>query len=167
MFAVELISLNIVTKYKTSQGHSSNLRSWCAQPGQLENLLKAGLFTILLCWWLLDDEDHWNQFHKQEPVSKYKTFPSLWNHILTCSRYLDSRNFNEATHYRSFMAFITFPLVHMDTIVCPRRIRLLTEWLSVQFSRSVISDSLWLHGLLYARLPCPSPTAGVYSNSCS
>ena len=27
--------------------------------------------------------------------------------------------------------------------------------LSVQFSRSVISDSLWPHGLQYARLPCP------------
>ena len=37
---------------------------------------------------------------------------------------------------------------------------------SVQFSRSVVSDSLWLHGLQHARLPCPSPTPGVYSNSC-
>ena len=37
---------------------------------------------------------------------------------------------------------------------------------SVQFSRSVVSNSLWLHGLQHARLPCPSPTPGVYSNSC-
>ena len=37
---------------------------------------------------------------------------------------------------------------------------------SVQFSCSVMSDSLWPHGLYYARLPCPSPTTGVYSNSC-
>ena len=37
---------------------------------------------------------------------------------------------------------------------------------SVQFSRSVMSDSLWPHGLQYARPPCPSPTPGVYSNSC-
>ena len=29
-----------------------------------------------------------------------------------------------------------------------------------------MSDSLWPHGLQYARLPCPSPTPGVYSNSC-
>ena len=36
----------------------------------------------------------------------------------------------------------------------------------VQFSRSVMSDSLWPHGLQYARLPCPSPTPGAYSNSC-
>ena len=36
---------------------------------------------------------------------------------------------------------------------------------SVQFSHSVVSDSLWPHGLQHARPPCPSPTPGVYSNS--
>ena len=29
---------------------------------------------------------------------------------------------------------------------------------SVQFSHSVMSDSLWPHGLQHTRLPCPSPT---------
>ena len=38
---------------------------------------------------------------------------------------------------------------------------------SVQFSHSVMSNSLQPHGLQQARLPCPSPTPGVYSNSCS
>ena len=37
---------------------------------------------------------------------------------------------------------------------------------SVQFSHSVMSDSLRPHGLQHARLPCPSPTPGAYSNSC-
>ena len=37
---------------------------------------------------------------------------------------------------------------------------------SVPFSRSVISDSLRPHGLQHTRLPCPSPTPGIYSNSC-
>ena len=37
---------------------------------------------------------------------------------------------------------------------------------SVQFSCSVVSDSLRPHGLQLARLPCPSPTLGAYSNSC-
>ena len=37
---------------------------------------------------------------------------------------------------------------------------------SVQFSCSVVSDSLWPHGLQPARLPCPSPTPGACSNSC-
>ena len=37
-----------------------------------------------------------------------------------------------------------------------------------QFSCSVVSDSLWPHGLHHARLPlpCPPPTPGAYSNSC-
>ena len=36
---------------------------------------------------------------------------------------------------------------------------------SVQFSRSVVSNSLWSHGLQHTRLPCPSPTPGANSNS--
>ena len=36
---------------------------------------------------------------------------------------------------------------------------------SVQFSRSVMSDSLWPHELQHARPPCPSPTPGVHSDS--
>ena len=34
------------------------------------------------------------------------------------------------------------------------------------FSCSVISDSLWPHGLQHTRLPCPSPSPGACSNSC-
>ena len=37
---------------------------------------------------------------------------------------------------------------------------------SIQFSHSVMSDSLQLHGLQHARLPCPSPTPWACSNSC-
>ena len=36
---------------------------------------------------------------------------------------------------------------------------------SIQFSHSVMSDSLQPRGLQYARPPCPSPTPRVYSNS--
>ena len=36
----------------------------------------------------------------------------------------------------------------------------------LQLSHSVVSDSLWRHGLQHARPPCPSPTAKAYSNSC-
>ena len=35
-----------------------------------------------------------------------------------------------------------------------------------QFSRSVVSNSLRPHGLQHTSPPCPSPTPGVYSNSC-
>ena len=37
---------------------------------------------------------------------------------------------------------------------------------SVQFSHSVVSYSLWPHGLQHTRAPYPSPTPGVYSNLC-
>ena len=43
---------------------------------------------------------------------------------------------------------------------------MLSHFSSVQFSRSVVSDSLQPHELQHARPPCPSPTQGVYSNSC-
>ena len=36
----------------------------------------------------------------------------------------------------------------------------------VQFSHSLLSDTLWPHGLQHTRLPCPSPTPGACSNSC-
>ena len=36
---------------------------------------------------------------------------------------------------------------------------------SVQFTLSVVSNSLWPHGLKHTRLPCPSPTPRAYSDS--
>ena len=42
---------------------------------------------------------------------------------------------------------------------------LLSKQNSVQFSRSVMSDSLWPHESQHARPPCPSPTPGVHSDS--
>ena len=40
------------------------------------------------------------------------------------------------------------------------------QFSSVQFSHSVVSDSLRPHGPQHVRLPCLSPTPGVYPNSC-
>ena len=40
------------------------------------------------------------------------------------------------------------------------------QYYSVQFSRSVVSNSLWSQGPQYDKSPCPSPTPRVYSNSC-
>ena len=39
------------------------------------------------------------------------------------------------------------------------------QFSSVQFSHSLMSDSLQPHGLQHTRPPCPSPTPRVYSNS--
>ena len=43
---------------------------------------------------------------------------------------------------------------------------LLNHFRSLLFSRSVVSDSLRLHGLQHTGLPCPSLSPGAYSNSC-
>ena len=54
------------------------------------------------------------------------------------------------------------------TRVCCTAGGFFTNWpiSSVQFNLSVVSASLRPHGLQHARPPCPSPTPGVYSNSC-
>ena len=43
---------------------------------------------------------------------------------------------------------------------------IILQFSSVQFSRSVMSNSLRPHESQHARPPCPSPTPGVDSNSC-
>ena len=44
-----------------------------------------------------------------------------------------------------------------------KKARYFQKHISVQFSHSVMSDSLQPHGLQHARHPCPSPTPRVYS----
>ena len=50
----------------------------------------------------------------------------------------------------------TYVYIHIHTYI---------EISSVQFSRSVVSNSLWPHEPQHSRPPCPSPTLGVYLNS--
>ena len=58
-----------------------------------------------------------------------------------------------------------FELNFNSKIVCLKlHARFLGIDSSVQFSCSVMSDSLWPHGLQQARPPCPSPTPRVYSS---
>ena len=53
-----------------------------------------------------------------------------------------------------------------STLVYETRLSLMTQSFQlVQFSRSVVSDSLQPHELQHTRPPCPSPTPRVHSNS--
>ena len=45
-------------------------------------------------------------------------------------------------------------------------VKFILSFSSVQFSCSVMSNSLWTHGLQHIRSPCPSPTLRVYPSSC-
>ena len=64
--------------------------------------------------------------------------------------------------------------IHVNKLVCFSFVNLSvitevsarTQKSSVKFRCSVMSDSLQPHGLQHTRPPCPSPTPGVYSNSC-
>ena len=42
----------------------------------------------------------------------------------------------------------------------------MTKYINLHLSHSVVSDSSRPHGLQHARPPCPSPTPGIFSNSC-
>ena len=59
------------------------------------------------------------------------------------------------------------PLIQTEVSLCIINVILNYNTCSVQFRHSVVSDSLRPHGLQHARLPCPSPTTGACSNSCS
>ena len=66
-----------------------------------------------------------------------------------------------------------FPLPNIFKLTCYnqlesfRNIVVFLSYLSVvQFNRSVMSNSLQLHGLQHSRPPCPSPTPRACSNSC-
>ena len=60
-----------------------------------------------------------------------------------------------------------FKKIKIKAFMCtPKALLVLGTISLVQFSCSVMSNSLWPHGLQHARLPCPSPTPGIYSNSC-
>ena len=50
--------------------------------------------------------------------------------------------------------------------LCPVKLACLENFLPIQFSCSVLSYSLWPHGLQHTRLSCPSPTPRTHSNSC-
>ena len=74
--------------------------------------------------------------------------------------------------FMKFIIFLNYSIKHRYThnrnlvVICCMNSDMKFPLSSVQFSHSVVSNSLWPHGLQHARLPCPSPTPGAYSNSC-
>ena len=67
---------------------------------------------------------------------------------------------------------VIFSFFHQDPVVFRAQVFCLLVCMSVcvscsvQFSRSVLSNSLQPHESQHVRLPCPSPIPRVYSNSC-
>ena len=64
-------------------------------------------------------------------------------------------------HFWHIFPEVSFPFPNLFLFLS-----FLVTFSSVQFSHSVVSDSLWLHELQHTRPPCPSPIPRVYPNSC-
>ena len=62
------------------------------------------------------------------------------------------------------MCIYIYIYIYVSTYICTYIY--IYKLVSVQFSCSVMCDSLRPHGLQHAGPPCPSPTPGVYSHSC-
>ena len=70
------------------------------------------------------------------------------------------------THTTLHSEFVWIKNYYCYHIILLRQLSISLDSSSVQFSCSVMSDSLWPYGLQHARPPCLSPSSGVYSNSC-
>ena len=81
----------------------------------------------------------------------------VWNFVLVCSM-------RSGTSFISYYAASQFSKHHLLKSHFS-----LTDLCCLPFSQlrcSVVSESLWPHGQQHAKLSCPSPAPGDYSNSC-
>ena len=65
-----------------------------------------------------------------------------------------------------YKANIFRPCIAKNIFIWPLAFQWKFQFISVQFSHSVVPNSLWPHESQHAKSPCPSPTPGVHSNSC-
>ena len=115
----------------------------------------------------------WQLDHKEDWASKNWR---SWTVVLEKTLLESSRLFLSLVPWTARPSDWTTTTAHRESRITRRSWRckgglrlallLLSCFSSVQFSRSVVSDSLWPHESQHPRPPCPSPTPGVYSNSC-
>ena len=119
---------------------------------------------------------HLSHVHAATPRSLHLLFPpsrmlcthTCIAHSLTSLSITSVRHFlTTLFHFQSpFPAFLIFCSIALITVVSSVSRSLPgTQFSSVQFSHSVVSDSLQPHESQHTRPPCPSPTPGVHSNS--
>ena len=155
----------IITPYFFLQWNISHFRQ--EQVMILKGLMQHNVFNFILCFMHLtttpflehDLHPQWT-FPPIQEILQAKYFPILW--FLTPWLTVQT-----SKHYSDC---ITSP-VHMTHICLLES----PSWVSatyisqvlrlVQFNHSVLSNSLWPHGLQHTRLPCPSPTPRACSNS--
>ena len=115
--------------------------------GLLSTLTPLSFFLFMINGTIIQSSGHTRNL--VFPLDASTALPCLCHHHLLT---FTSKSFEISTMKLVCSAFSPFlqPLTDIrQTIII---------FSSVQFSRLVMSDSSWPHGLQYTRLPCPSPT---------
>ena len=146
----------------------------------LSSFTEIVLTYLLFCRQAVSDslqpyglQSFWLPCHPLSPRLCSNSLPLSWWCYLTISSSAapSSFAFNLSQHQGLFQWVGSFTSggqsigASAPVSVLPMNIRV--DFLSVQFSRSVVSDSLQPHEPQHARPPCPSPTPRVHPNPCS
>ena len=110
------------------------------------------------------DTTEWLNNNNKSPrrLSKENETETLWILLLLSLFCWGNRGTEKWNNLSRIIQLIIQPSQESN----PHGVFFFNQFYSVQFSRSVVSDSLWPRGLQHARLPCPSPTPEACSNSC-
>ena len=151
--------------------HSSTLAwriPWAEEPGGLQSMGSVGVGHDWATSLSLSAFMHWRRQWQLTPVflpgeSQGQGAWSAAVHGVTQSRtrlkWLSIWRYNKIFYFKKHKLLQNWKLIY--TIIDKYH-----SSHSVQFSPSVVSDSLRLHGPQYTNPPCPSPTPRVYSNLC-
>ena len=101
----------------------------------------------------------WRSFYESLGVSRTWFCSGIWD--VECGVWLPVLSISY--ELIGIVPGISHPSHLTPSLICEKYIYDIGK---VQFHCSVVSNSLQPHGLLHARPPCPSPTPGVYPNSC-
>ena len=148
------------------------------------NIWPRSTWKLLFALWF---EKNWQQaltfYHfnfKFIPVGSGKLIEFHWSHFflghLSCPNWWDEQYSGIVLDGQGLIRqeeeskipnlYISILLNNASVWLCPVKLACLVNVLPIQFSCSVLSYSLWPHGLQHARLSCPSPTPRTHSNSC-
>ena len=116
---------------------------------------------------------YWSFSFSISPSNEYSGFISFrmdWMDLLAVQGTLKSvlqHHISKASilhHSAFFIVQLSHPYMTTGKTIALTRQTFAGQVSSVQFNRSVMSNTLWPHGLQHVRPPCPSPTPGVSLN---
>ena len=120
------------------------------------------MFTFSILFHFLKESKERGGFQRGKAVIEMKTFFCLFHFCFFL--FLSQTHTHTHTQFPSPHSFGYMTVSEVSG--CQYLLSIITKFSSVQFSHSVVSDSLLPHELQHARPPCPSPTPRVYPNSC-